>query len=82
MLINLIKNALKFTESGEIVIKSSFNFVESLLVVHVQDTGCGITKDDLERLFTRFGKLENSNRLNKDGIGLGLTIVRGLIYAN
>ena len=51
-------------------------------MVHVQDTGCGITKDDLERLFTRFGKLENSNRLNKDGIGLGLTIVRGLIYAN
>ena len=56
---SVIKNALKHTQAGEIVIRSSFNFVESMLVVHVQDSGCGIKEDDMNRLFTRFGKLDD-----------------------
>ena len=82
MLINLIKNALKHTTAGEIVIRSSFNFVESMLVVHVQDSGCGIKEGDMKRLFTRFGKLDDPNKLNNEGIGLGLTICQAIIDAN
>ena len=45
-----------------------------MLVVHVQDSGCGIKEGDMKRLFTRFGKLDDPNKLNNEGIGLGLTI--------
>ena len=78
----MINNALKHTTRGSICIKSSFNFIESLLVVHVEDTGCGIKHEDLERLFKRFGKLDDPDRLNDEGIGLGLAICQEIIHAN
>ena len=64
------------------MIKSSFNFVENILVVHVQDSGRGIKEEDLDRLFTRFGKLEDPSKLNNEGIGLGLTICQAIIISN
>ena len=57
VLINLVKNAIKFTKSGHIKIKVCYNSNQYKLVVHVEDTGQGITKEDLPKLFTRFGKL-------------------------
>jgi len=53
-----------------------------MLVVHVTDSGRGIKEDDLERLFTRFGKLDDPGKLNEEGIGLGLTICQAIIRAN
>ena len=64
VLINLIKNALKYTQRGSITVKSSYNFVEQQLVVHVEDTGYGIKQSDLSRLFKRYSKLEDPNKLN------------------
>ena len=55
VLMNLVKNALKFTTEGSIVIKSSYS--NGLLVVNVEDTGTGIAREDMSKLFTRFGKL-------------------------
>ena len=40
---------------------SSFNYIEQMLYVHVRDTGKGIAKDDLQKLFKRFGKLKSSD---------------------
>ena len=55
---NLVKNAVKFTRSGSIVIKVSYIHEQpNLLIVHVKDTGSGIAKADFAKLFTRFGKL-------------------------
>ena len=42
--------------------------------MHVEDTGKGISKDELDKLFTLFGKLERTEDLNPDGLGMGLTI--------
>ena len=57
VLINIVKNALKFTSQGSIKIHTYYNYVEQTLVVHVRDTGCGIAPENLTKLFKRFGKL-------------------------
>jgi two-component system, OmpR family, phosphate regulon sensor histidine kinase PhoR len=60
VLINLVKNAKKFTDAGCIEIKVSYNVANSSLVVHVKDTGVGIDKKDLPKLFNKFGKLKRT----------------------
>lgn len=60
VLINLVKNALKFTHSGFIKIKLSYELRLELLVVHVEDSGEGIAESDFPKLFTRFGKLQRT----------------------
>ena len=79
VLINLVKNAKKFTPKGKIEILASYDLEQESLVVHVKDTGSGIAAEDLPKLFTRFGKLQRTAQMNSDGIGLGLTIVQGII---
>ena len=54
----MIKNAIKFTKQGSIKIKASYQSKpDSMLIVKVKDTGVGIAAEDLNTLFTRFGKL-------------------------
>ena len=77
VLINLIKNALKFTQSGFIDLE--VEYVEEpnrQLDIKVTDTGCGIDPNDIPLLFTRFGKLQRTASINSEGIGLGLNIVK------
>ena len=50
-----------------------------MLVVHVEDTGAGISADDMPKLFTTFGKLQRTAGMNSEGIGLGLTIVKQIV---
>lgn len=82
VLINLVRNALKFTSEGWIKIKASYNPIEQMLVVHVLDSGQGIAEEDMEKLFTRFGKLQRTAAMNSDGVGLGLTIVKQVVEVN
>ena len=79
VMINLVKNAIKFTNKGKIQIKACYNRETGLLIVHVRDTGIGITSEDIPTLFSRFGKLQRTAALNNDGIGLGLMIVKQII---
>ena len=79
VLINLVKNALKFTHSGSVQVKASYESVDELLVVHVEDTGVGIASEDFPKLFTRFGKLQRTAEMNSEGIGLGLTISQKIV---
>ena len=77
ILINLIKNALKFTHSGFIDIEVDYVQVPNRqLDIKVTDTGCGIDPDDIPMLFSRFGKLQRTASINSEGIGLGLNIVK------
>ena len=82
VLINLVKNAKKFTLKGKIQINASYNEQTQSLVVHVNDTGVGISAEDLPRLFNKFGKLQRTADMNSDGIGLGLTIVQGIVESS
>ena len=51
ILINLVKNALKFTLKGKIRIKAWYSFQTQSMIVHVKDTGIGIAKSDFNQLF-------------------------------
>ena len=70
-------NALKFTFSGSISVDVSFNGFQ--LVSTIQDTGIGIKKDDLARLFSFFGCIAKSKEINRGGMGLGLTISKMIL---
>lgn len=77
ILFNLIGNATKFTFKGGITV--SVKYSNGTLRVDVSDTGIGIGTEDIQKLFQFFGKLESSKKVNKGGMGLGLTISRMII---
>ena len=57
----------------------SYSAKDCSLIIHVEDTGAGISKQDLPKLFNKFGKLERTASQNSEGIGLGLTIVKAIV---
>jgi signal transduction histidine kinase len=61
---------------GHINIKACYDDDLESLVVHIEDTGTGISEEDIPKLFTRFGKLHRTAEINSAGIGLGLLIVK------
>ncbi len=78
---NLLSNALKFTEKGEIIInvkKHSINNEEILLLFSVADTGIGIPKESLQSIFLSFTQVDNSSTTKYGGTGLGTTIAKQL----
>ena len=82
VLINLISNSLKFTERGSIKIKISEykKNGEEFLKFVISDTGVGISKQDISKLFKMFGMLsKHRNKLNKSGSGLGLSISKRIV---
>lgn len=79
VLINLVKNAIKFTKDGFVQIRVFYNYFKSELHVRVVDSGLGIAQEDMSRLFTRFGKLQRTAAMNHEGIGLGLNISKKIV---
>ena len=82
MLINLVKNALKFTRAGFVRIIVGFDDLLGLLRVQVCDSGKGIRAEEIPKLCHKFGKLFRTAEMNHDGIGLGLMISKALIELN
>lgn len=76
---NLLGNAAKFTEKGQIQLKAATE--DDQLVVQVRDTGRGIPEDEKERIFERFHRVEQGDTLRRTrrGSGLGLAICREII---
>lgn len=76
VLINIVGNAIKFTELGGIRVLTRLNRAAGLLEMEVVDTGIGIPRDQLERIFRPFTQADYSMTRRYSGTGLGLTISR------
>ena len=80
VLLNIIKNAVKFTQSGYIHV-SLAKKNENTLLFEISDTGIGIPKEKQEYLFTDYYQAETSTTRKYGGTGLGLAICKGLVSA-
>lgn len=74
MFINLIDNAIKYTEKGDIKVSLIYN--GEMANIEIQDTGIGIPEKDLARIFERFYVVDKSRSRRLGGTGLGLSIVK------
>ena len=79
--INLIDNAVKYSEPGNSVTVSAAR-ADGTLAISVRDTGCGIEKKHLPRLFERFYRVDKARSRNLGGTGLGLAIVKHIVQAH
>lgn len=75
---NLVTNALKFTEHGQVGVSASHDETSGLVTFAVADTGIGIAAADFERIFEEFGQVDNEIQKRVRGTGLGLPLSRKL----
>ncbi|MCI8448594.1 MAG: response regulator, partial [Eubacterium sp.] len=83
ILVNLSDNAVKFTKGGYITIKYELLYQtddEVIIQTTIQDTGIGIKKADMEKLFQSFQQLNSKRNRNLEGTGLGLAISQRLLH--
>ncbi|MCR4738704.1 MAG: response regulator [Lachnospiraceae bacterium] len=77
MMINLLTNAVKYTDNGSVTLKLSTADIDketAMLDIRVKDTGIGIREDDKDKLFTAFARMDENRNRNVEGTGLGLNI--------
>lgn len=82
VIINISNNAVKFTEYGQVVLKvgcKKINYDEIRLEVSVQDTGIGIKKEDVKKIFKAFQQVDSKRNRNIEGTGLGLAISQKIV---
>jgi len=81
ILINLLTNAVKYTDSGYVLLNARCvkNNDICRLIVSVKDSGRGIKKENIDKLFTKFNRLDEDRNTTIEGTGLGLAITKQLI---
>lgn len=88
ILINLLNNAVKFTNQGTILLRIEwldeskiYNIEQGRMTIHVIDTGIGIAAENIPKLFSAFGQIDTKKNRNVEGTGLGLAICKALTDA-
>jgi signal transduction histidine kinase len=78
---NLISNAIKYTDSGQVDIGAEVQTAKSRVVVSIKDSGVGVSREDLAQLFSKFKQLKSADNARK-GTGLGLVVSKGIVEAH
>jgi signal transduction histidine kinase len=78
IVLNLVSNAFKYSAEGSIIV--DVRQIGDEIAVSVTDTGAGIPEDQLEKIFDRFHRIENSEARSVEGTGIGLAMVRELVW--
>lgn len=79
---NLLNNAIKYTEKGTVTLKITSQRLhdnEIALIITVSDTGIGIKEDDMQKLFSKFERIEEGRNKHIEGTGLGMSITKQLV---
>ena len=79
--INLVDNAIKYSEPGKPVLIEA-EAVDGEVLIHVRDQGCGIDRKHIPRLFERFYRIDKGRSRELGGTGLGLAIVKHIVQAH
>ena len=82
ILLNVLGNAVKYTEVGKIIFKIDYEILKDnniLLHFSVEYTGCGIKEEDFDKIFEKFSRLDLAVEKEIEGTGLGLVIVKKLV---
>ncbi|MDD6811637.1 MAG: response regulator [Lachnospiraceae bacterium] len=82
IMINLLTNAVKYTERGEVTLRVDYRPLEDRtigLMVRVEDTGIGMKQEDMKNLFSEFARLDVQRNRKVEGTGLGMSIVVRLL---
>jgi len=77
VVMNLADNAIKYTEKGQVIVKLEKK--DNELIYSVTDTGKGIDKNDMDKLFKKFSRVEGSSMIQAGGTGLGLFIAKKIV---
>lgn len=77
VMMNMLSNALKYTDTGTVTITTECRNDE--YVISIQDTGIGMPKESLGRIFERFYRVDKSRSRKSGGTGLGLSIVKHIV---
>ncbi len=77
VLLNLVGNAIKFTDAGEVALRVTVP--DGMFVVSVADTGPGIREEDRQKIFEEFQQVDSSSTKTKGGTGLGLAIANRIV---
>ena len=73
---NLVGNAIKYTDNGEVTVGVAMT--KGNITIYVADTGCGMTQEEQQRVFNAFTRLPDAQ--GKEGVGLGLSITREIVH--
>ena len=79
---NLLSNAVKYTKEGTVIFSLKFQSTEAdklYLIITVTDTGIGIRKEDVGKLFESFSRVDEKTNRNIEGTGLGLNLTKNLV---
>ncbi|MDQ3521464.1 MAG: ATP-binding protein, partial [Gemmatimonadota bacterium] len=77
ILLNLLSNSVKFTETGEVVLRARVD--GEMIQLEVRDTGIGIPEDQMQNIFDPFWQAEQSTNRRAEGTGLGLSVMRQMV---
>jgi len=82
-IVNIMENAIRYNvANGEVIVKIAKADDKPFIAVTVRDTGIGIPKESVEKLFMKFFRTENAEKSQTEGSGLGLYIAKGIVVAH